>query len=369
MLEPVLASTATTSIALLFLERNASRLGLMEKPGGHRTHLDPTPVVGGIGMALGMLLSWGAWRELNPGPWIIVGAFALLSLGLVDDRFGIGPRAKFVLQSAIAGIALALDNNLLLTLGELLPGHHFSFGFAAALGFTVFAAAGVINGMNMLDGLDGLAGSIALVAVAWFSFAAWWIGDLPMMLGQLSIAGAIAGFLLFNARIPGRARARLFMGDAGSMVLGFLLAWIAIDLSQRPGGLPPVVALWICAMPVIDTIAVMAKRKRKKCPLMSAGRDHLHHLLVNTGMSVRSTAAFEALIGAIAGGLGVTMWLIDFAHWQMFAAFLAAACAYLYLFLAGWNAHRASEAVEMRIEPAVEAAGTRIEPAARRLPL
>jgi UDP-GlcNAc:undecaprenyl-phosphate GlcNAc-1-phosphate transferase len=351
MLEPVLASAATTSLALLFLERNASRLGLVEKPGGHRTHLSPTPVVGGIGMVIGMLLSWVVWQRVQPGPWIVAGAFALLFTGLLDDRFGLSARVKFLLQSAIAGLALALDGSLLHTLGELLPEHEMRLGAVGALAFTVFAVAGVINGMNMLDGLDGLAGSIALAAVGWFAFSAWWIGDLGAMLTQLSIAGAIGGFLLFNARLPGRTRARLFMGDAGSMVLGFLLAWIAIDLSQRPDGLPAVVALWICAMPIVDTIAVMAKRKRKGKALMSAGRDHLHHLLVGSGLSVRATAAFEALLGALAGGAGVTMWLLDFEDWQIFAAFLAGSGAYVHLFLVGWKAHRAREALAATLQP------------------
>ncbi|MCD6679547.1 MAG: undecaprenyl/decaprenyl-phosphate alpha-N-acetylglucosaminyl 1-phosphate transferase [Burkholderiaceae bacterium] len=303
-------------------------------------------------MAIGMLISWLYWQRLHPGGWIVAGTFALLFTGLFDDRFGIGARTKFLLQSAIAGLALAFDGSLLHTLGELLPEYELRLGFVGALAFTVFAVAGVINGMNMLDGLDGLAGSIALAAVGWFAFSAWWIGDLVAMSTQLSIAGAIAGFLLFNARLPGRTRARLFMGDAGSMVLGFLLAWIAIDLSQRPNGLPPVVALWICAMPIVDTVAVMAKRKRKGRALMSAGRDHLHHLLVNSGLSVRATAAFEALLGALAGGAGVTMWLLAFDDWQIFAAFLVGSGAYVHVFLVGWKTHRAREALASSMRPA-----------------
>lgn len=352
MIEPVLTSAALTSLALLFLERSAVRLGLVEKPGGHRIHLNVTPVVGGIGMAIGMQLTWLLWMRVHPGGWIAAGAIALLITGIVDDRFGLRARTKFVLQATIAGLALALDGSLLHTLGELLPDHEIRLAAVSALAFTVFAAAGIINGMNMLDGLDGLAGTVALVAVGWFAFAAWSIGDLKAMTDQLSIAGAVAGFLLFNARLPGRARARLFMGDAGSMLLGFLLVWIAIDLSQRPNGLPPVIALWICAMPILDTIAVMLKRRRKGRPLMSAGRDHLHHLLLGSGLSVEMTASVEAALGAIAGGAGITFWLLGWPDWQVLVVFLVTTGAYLHLFLGGWKALR-----ERQARQAQEAAG------------
>lgn len=294
-------------------------------------------------MAIGMLLCWSFWHRTFPGAWILASVVGLLLAGLVDDRFGMRARTKFLLQAAIAGVGLALDGSLLHVLGELLPGVDFRFGVAAALLVTVFGAVGVINGMNMLDGLDGLGGGVALVAIGWFGFAAWRIDDGAMVLTHLSIAGAICGFLLFNAPLPGRARARLFMGDAGSMVLGFLLVWVAIDLSQRSHGMPPVVALWICAMPILDTTAVVIDRRRNGRAVSCAGRDHLHHLLRHSGLSVRATVSLESLLGFLMGGTGVALWQLGFADWQIFVSFLAAAAVYVHLFLLGWSDFRASE--------------------------
>lgn len=291
-------------------------------------------------MVIGVLLSW-AWvlgREAQPGNWIAIGVVALLVIGVVDDRFGIAAGTKFALQAAIASFTLALDGSLVYALGELLPSHDVHMAAVGALALTVFGAVGLINGMNMLDGIDGLAGAVALVAFGWFSVIAWHLDAAIAMSWPLSIAGAIVAFLLFNARLPGRARARVFMGDAGSMVLGFLLAWVAIHLSQRPLGMPAAVALWICALPILDTTAVMAKRQRERRPLMSAGRDHFHHLLLAARVPVPAVAIAESLLGALAGGVGIALWQLGFADWQICALFLAAAAVYLNLVRAGWKA-------------------------------
>lgn len=348
MLTPVLVCAGTTSFALLVLERCAPQLGLVEKPGGHRTHKTPTPVVGGIGMALGLLVTWWLFHDrFFPGIEIVTGAFALALVGLVDDRNGMPARWKMALQASIAGLALALDGGLLFSLGELLPAIDVRLVTAVALPFSVFAVLGVINGVNMLDGLDGLAGKVVLVALGWFSLCAWLVGDPSTMVGNLAIAGVVGAFLLFNERFPGRRRARLFMGDAGSMLLGFLLAWVAIETTQRPDGIPPVIALWICAVPILDTIAVMVKRFRRRRPLMTAGRDHLHHLLRGRGMSVAGTALVVASIGAISGLVGVAGWLYEVPEWMMFVLFLVFSAAYVHVFLSAWIELRALQAIEV----------------------
>lgn len=347
MFTPVLVCAGTTSFALLVLERRAASLGLVEKPGGHRTHRRPTPVVGGIGMALGLLITWALFHErFFPGIAIVAGAFALAAVGLVDDLHGMRARPKMALQASIAGLALALDGGLLFSLGELLPSIDVRLATAVALPFSVFAVLGIINGVNMLDGLDGLAGKVVLVALAWFSVCAWLIGDAARMVGNLVIAGVVCAFLLFNARIPGRSHARLFMGDAGSMLLGFLLAWVAIETTQRPDGVPPVLGLWICAMPILDTFAVMAQRARRGSPLMAAGRDHLHHLLRARGLSVGATATVIASMGAVSGLFGVAGWRYGLAEWMMFALFVVFAAGYIQVFHAAWTETHARHALE-----------------------
>jgi len=258
MLLPALVCLATTLVALIYMKWLAPDLGLIERPHGHRTHDLPTPVVGGIGMATGIFVTWMAAGMSEPGMPVALGAFGLVVIGLWDDRHGLPARRKFAAQAAVVAIAVFFDGDLLRTLGPLLPGVDVRLG-ALALPFTVFAVLGLINAVNMIDGLDGLAGKVMLSAFGWLATCMWMVGGMARLTSNLAIIGAIFAFLLFNARFPGRPRALLFMGDTGSMLLGYLLAIAAIDATQRAPGIPPVTALWICALPILDTLSVTVR--------------------------------------------------------------------------------------------------------------
>ena len=152
--------------------------------------------------------------------------------------------------------------------------------------FTVFAIVALINAINMLDGIDGLAGSILFVQFTVLAVLCALHG-LNALLGLLmSLLAAIIAYLLFNLRIGQRAHAYIFMGDAGSMFLGFSLAWIYISLMHAPHAiLSATTALWLTAVPVFDIVAVLLWRLLNGSPAMHAGRDHLHHVLKAHGYS------------------------------------------------------------------------------------
>lgn len=337
MLASTLICAAITLVALLVLERSAPRLGLLDRPGGHKTHSAPTPVIGGLGMALGLFATWATSSQIDPGVWVASGGLALVLLGVHDDRHGIRARRKLVAQALIVTAVLILDGGVIRTLGELIPGRPLGLAFFA-LPLSVFAMLGLINAVNMLDGIDGLAGKVCLVAFAWFAACAVLIGSRSLLAGSLAIVAALAVFLAFNCRLPGRARARMFMGDTGSMLLGYLLTWMAIDITHRPGGaIPPITALWICALPILDTTAVTMRRLSLGLPPMAAGRDHLHHLLRAKGLSVGQTALAEAVLGAACGLAGVSGWLLGVADWAMFGLFGLSALAYVGIFQSAWD--------------------------------
>lgn len=265
----------------------------------------------------------------------------MLLLGCYDDRFNLRSRTKFLWQWLIVGLSFGISDTLIHSLGELSPiGRELRLAAPLAMLLTWFGAVGVVNAVNMLDGLDGLAGSVVLASIIWFIFAAWKIGDDGTLIPLLLLAAAIIMFLLFNLPLPGRSHARLFMGDAGALLLGFLLAWSAIHLSQQNDGIPPVLALWICALPVLDTLAVILKRRLRGRPTMQAGHDHLHHLLRARGLSVGQTVLLETSLAFLSGLIGVTMWQSGASDWQMLLAFLLGAGVYACLFLTGWRTIR-----------------------------
>lgn len=190
-----------------------------------------------------------------------------------------------------------------------------------ALPFSVFAIVGMINAMNMCDGIDGLAGGLTATSLLWMSVLAYQGGRGLLTLELVILFGTTLGFLLFNLRTPLRGKAAVFMGDAGSMMLGTCLAWFAVNISQVPGPTgvapPPVVVLWVLGLPVLDTLVLILRRLRQGRSPFSAGRDHMHHIWTHAGFTSGETTAILALINLALGGIGVLGWKTGVPEWVM----------------------------------------------------
>jgi UDP-GlcNAc:undecaprenyl-phosphate GlcNAc-1-phosphate transferase len=186
----------------------------------------------------------------------------------------------------------------------------------------------------MIDGLDGTAGGVSIVALLSLAYAALVQGLGTQAALLLLLAAAVTGFLMWNMRFPGvRTQARVFMGDSGSMMLGLALCWFSIDLTQGEGRtLPPIVCMWILAVPLLDMARVMFVRMRKRISVFEADREHLHYLLLERGVPVyRATwimtgsAALASVLGLGAWHLGVPDWAISYAFIALFVLVLVTA--------------------------------------------
>jgi UDP-GlcNAc:undecaprenyl-phosphate GlcNAc-1-phosphate transferase len=314
------------------LSRIALRIGLVDLPGGRKQHQGTIPVTGGLAMFAGFAVA-ALSSGLVAGPTLaLVAALGLLVAGgAADDMKDISPRAKFFLQLVAALFMTSWAGVQVAQLGNLLGlGPASLHGWA--IPFSIVCALGVINAINMIDGLDGAAAGVALTVALWLAWCAAAQGLGVQCTLLLLLAAAIAGFLLWNLRVPGRAQAAVFMGDAGSMMLGLALCWFAIDLTQGEGrSLPPMACVWLLAVPLLDMARVMVLRLRRGASLFGADRGHFHHLLVARGHSV--AAAAWILIGAtvLAGAVGVGAWKLGVPDWAMFYAFLALLAAILAL--------------------------------------
>lgn len=295
-----------------------------------------------------MLLLAEEWPHAFPV--LLVCMTQLTLVGLYDDRFPLRPSVRFLFQISAILLMVLAGEIALTSLGNLFGWGNVLLGdFTIPL--TIFAVVGVINAFNMIDGLDGLAGGLALLATLCMivlSLLAPTTGN--AVIGVLSVlALVIAGFLCFNLRHPWRARASVFMGDAGSTMLGFVLGWFLVHLSQgREAVMAPVTAIWIVALPLMDTIAVMTRRIRAGHSPFAADRQHLHHLLLGIGLTdgrvcaiLLATATFAATSGVLAWRLGVPE------HWQ-FYAFLAAFVLYYRLTTRLWTRQQAAVAGSMK---------------------
>ena len=318
------------------LTRVALRIGLADLPGGRKQHHGAIPVTGGIAMFAGFAAA-ALTSGLVAGPTLaLVSALGLLVAGgAADDMHDITPRAKFFLQLVAALLMTSWADVQVAQLGNLLGLGPVSL-HGWAIPFSVICTLGMINAINMLDGLDGAAGGVALAATLWLAWSASAQGLGAQCVLLLLFAAAIAGFLLWNLRLPARRQAAVFMGDAGSMMLGLALCWFSIDLTQGEGRtLAPMACVWLLAVPLLDMARVMFLRLLRGKSLFGADRGHFHHLLLARGHSVAATAWI--LIGAsiASGAAGIGAWKLGVPDWAMFYAFLALLAVILGLSLAG----------------------------------
>ena len=343
------AAFILTIILILLLRPVANTIGLTDKPNVRKHHEGSIPLIGGIAIFLAFCLAaWlSPWLSDTAGPlsknlWVFIGAASLLVVaGALDDLRGLSPLTRFIVQICAALIMVYGAGLVIVDLGAHIPTGDRAILETLAIPFTVFATVGLINAINMSDGLDGLSGNLTLVSFVGFGAANAIWGYAGMLEFVNVLSAAIAGFLVFNQRIGWRPAAAVFLGDAGSMMLGFALAWVAIEISQGPNhALTPVAVLWFLVVPVYDTMGVIVRRSLAGRSPFYADAKHLHHLLVRAGLSVTGTIAIMcgmALVG-VAIGLLVTWWLVP--DWQVLAAFIVGWIAYLAIVQWAWKQPR-----------------------------
>jgi UDP-GlcNAc:undecaprenyl-phosphate GlcNAc-1-phosphate transferase len=189
--------------------------------------------------------------------------------------------------------------------------------------FTVFATIGLINAMNMIDGADGLAGSLGLAALAMLAAAALYAGNAGLASRLSVLCGALAAFLAWNVRLPWRPRAKVFLGNAGSALLGLVIAWVAFRLTQNPGHpVNPVLALWLLPIPVMDCLVLIVRRLQQGRSPFSAGRDHIHHVMQDAGFGPTRAAMVLTAVSLACGLLVAQAMRLDVPHPVLLAAYL-----------------------------------------------
>jgi UDP-GlcNAc:undecaprenyl-phosphate GlcNAc-1-phosphate transferase len=283
------------------------RLGLFDAPGGRKQHEEPTSYVGGLCILLAVTVSFLLFdREFNRvGSTFLACSFLLALVGFVDDRIGLSSRIRFAAQASAALIMIFVAGVQAQNMGDVVGQQEFAIGWLA-VPFTIFVVVGVTNALNMIDGSDGLAGGQVLVSLVLLAAFALYAGNSDMLLRLLTVAAAVAGFLVWNLRFPWQPRARIFLGNAGSMVLGFTIAWAAVRLTQtNDHPVPAVLGPWTIAIPLIDCISLMFRRICQGRSPFRADRNHLHHMLLDAGFKPAAIAwglmAVSLALGLAAG--------------------------------------------------------------------
>jgi UDP-GlcNAc:undecaprenyl-phosphate GlcNAc-1-phosphate transferase len=312
----------------------AHRVGALDHAlTSRKTHGRPIPRLGGVAIVLAFYAPLVALffansevgRRFYSDPHQAIGLFAgglaIAALGVYDDLRGANARIKFLVQFAVAAFIYWIGFRVDHIANPFGPELHLGW---LGLPFTVLWIAGVVNAMNLIDGLDGLAGGVALIAIAPTFVISSINGAALMVLFTAALAGAVLGFLFYNFN-----PASIFMGDTGSMFLGFVLATTAIQTNHKSSTavaiVVPIIALGV---PIIDTLLAMARRAARGVPMFSADRGHIHHRLLAIGLSHRQTVL--VLHGASIV-LGVVALVLSFSSSSQATLVLLALSAVAYL--------------------------------------
>jgi UDP-GlcNAc:undecaprenyl-phosphate GlcNAc-1-phosphate transferase len=291
-LAPIVLALVLTPLVRLF----ARRAGMVAKPKTDRWHKKPTAMLGGIAIWLSFSISYLLFLPRTPYNWrILVASTFLFIVGLIDDLIHIKPYQKLVGQ--IMGAAY------IIYYGLSLP---WTSSSSVNVALTIFWLIGITNALNLLDNMDGLAAGIAVIASAFLALSFMSTGQLTEALLMLAFAGALLGFLVYNSN-----PASIFMGDCGSMFIGFFLASAAlVNVSGgRSRSFLPVLAVPILVLfiPIFDTTFVTILRKLSGRAASQGGRDHTSHRLVALGLSERHSVWLLYGLATLSGLLALTV--------------------------------------------------------------
>jgi len=284
-------------ILIKILIKNAVRLNLLDIPNGRSYHCSIVPSGGGIGFVAAFFLSILAFKfPLFLEHWYVFVAILIVFLiGIVDDKYDVPPKVKFIFIF-MAVFILWIYGLRIDTFGSWF-GHDTTLTWWVSLPFSMFALAGFTNALNLIDGIDGLATSISIIIIAFFWLIGYKYDDILMMvLASFSIA-SLLGFLFLNWN-----PAKIFMGDSGSLTLGFIISILAL-ISIRY--IHPVFILYLAALPILDTLIVMIRRVRSGKSPFSPDKTHMHHILVKFfNNNVKKTVLFLIVLQTIFSSIG-----------------------------------------------------------------
>lgn len=255
---------------------------LLDKPNSRTVHEVLTPRLGGLAIFAGLMSSIMIFGQIEYGvQYLLAGCIILFFIGLKDDMVSVSASKKFFVQVLATGIVMFMGDIRVTSFQGIFGIHELSYGMSYA--FTFLVIVGITNAINLIDGLDGLAGGLILIASGVFGIVFLKFGDesyLPYAMMAFSLMGGVLGFLRYNFR-----NAIIFMGDTGSLVCGFILAVLAIQLVEMQTlESAPAITISILFIPIFDTIRVFGYRVVKGVSPFVPDKNHIHHILLRAGL-------------------------------------------------------------------------------------
>ncbi|WP_238553304.1 MULTISPECIES: UDP-N-acetylglucosamine--undecaprenyl-phosphate N-acetylglucosaminephosphotransferase [unclassified Dickeya] len=326
--------------ALLLARGVARKVGLVDRPNHRKHHHGVIPLVGGLSVFSG-ISSLLLFSVPLPGFFAYLSGMSILMLvGMLDDRFEVSVAWRVAAQAVAAMIMMIPGGLTLQHLGYILgPDWDIELGWLN-YPITVCVVWAAINAFNMIDGIDGLLGGLSCVSFMALGVLFYHHGDSALVLWSMAMIAALLPYCGLNLGIFGR-RYKVFMGDAGSTMVGFSVIWLLLQGSQgENASLRPVTALWVMAIPLMDLVAIIYRRLRRGHSLFLADRQHIHHLLMRAGWSSRQACGLITLCAALLAAAGISAELLAIPEYLMLAAFLLVFGCYGYGIKGSWRLAR-----------------------------
>lgn len=310
-----IVSLFLTIAAVPVFKRLAFRMNIIDVPDPRKVHLMPMPKTGGIAIVVGAFVSMLMWAPKdNFFSSVLIGSIIIFIFGIVDDIKPLSAKQKILPQIAAALIVIFLGGVKINCLGVLAPPNCILPDYFS-VPLTLFVILGVTNAINLSDGLDGLAGGISMLSFVLIAFLAYKCGNTQIAIMSIAMVGGIAGFLRYNTH-----PAVLFMGDAGSQLLGFLSVVFAIVVTQTNAPYSKLMALPLIGFPILDTLMVMAERIMLKQSPFKADKRHFHHRLIDFGFYHSEAVLIIYIIQAFF--IGLAMVFRFYSGWIHISGFL-----------------------------------------------
>jgi UDP-GlcNAc:undecaprenyl-phosphate GlcNAc-1-phosphate transferase len=322
-------SFVAAAVFMVSLRPIAQGAGWVDRPGGRKTHEGEVPVIGGLAMYAAMWVTAIVGMDLAHHTQIaLLAAGAMVLVGTLDDRFNLSPTFRLAAHVAASTCVVAGTDFDVADVGNQIGTGQLSLGAFAPL-FTVVACVALVNAFNMLDGLDGLAGGSGLLAAVGCAAVALTAGAPNSSWVAVCLASVIAGFLVFNVPAIFNRPFRSFMGDAGSTLLGFMLAFLGLALVQTSrADMPPVLLLWFAPIPIFELFSSTLRRAAKGQSPFHADANHFHHVLMRAGLSVRQVFVLYFTVSAASVAVGLAAYWLNAPEPALFAGFLFFAAAW-----------------------------------------
>jgi len=330
-LKPMILASFTTILAIYILRPFAVNIKLLDFPSGRKQHEGNIPLIGGISIFLGLIVSiLMSPADLNDFNYFIFASLILLIIGVIDDHSNMTVSYRLIFQFIAATIMVTAGGQSIESIGDL-----FGYGEVTlnewSMIISILAVITGINAVNMTDGIHGLAGGSSLVSFLAISILAINSTSQISLLISLLFCAVLPIFLINNLCIGIPSNKRIFLGDAGSMFIGLSLTWVLFDFSQGEGrSFSPALALWLFAFPLIEMASSVLRRVSNGISPFKPDSSHLHHLLLKLGISEKKTLIILIIFSTMMAVIGVLCEWYGAPEYLMFIIFLAIFMAYFF---------------------------------------